>query len=293
MKATAIKTLAVIPDEVLNRFTRQYRITSHSLKHAHGAIRVQPASALPMLDVDGLAFMAEDPGNPTSDEAQRMETEGWLLRAACIDLITALNESLIEACRIIRLSRTQRDSKLKPFLDEAAIEEHMSKIETDLMRAHIPDLLKELSNGMERPLAYEQEIRSLNQLRNCLIHRNGLVSKRDVNTTDVPALRLCYMSHKIYVREGEVEHEVDRELKARSPIINAMMTRPVPKTVDYPVGSVIGLTTDVFNDVAFTCYLFLGALRTDVYSALGSSPKALGPEVVLVGTAQGTKPIGD
>ena len=236
-----------------------------------------------MLDVDGLAFMAEDPGNPTSDEAQRMETEGWLLRAACIDLITALNESLIEACRIIRLSRTERDSKRMPFPDEAALEEHMSKIEADLMRAHIPDLLKELSNGMERPLAYEQEVRSLNQLRNCLIHRNGLVTKKDVNTTDVPALRLCYMSHKIYVREGEVEHEVDRELKARSPIINAMMTRPVPKTVDYPIGSVIGLTTDVFNDVAFTCYLFLHALRSDVYSVLGTTPKAIGPEIVLVG----------
>lgn len=284
MKEPSQKEYQVSPDEVLNKFVRQYRVTSHSLRHAHGSIRVQRASTLPMLDVDGLAFMAEDPANPIGDEEQCMETEGWLLRAACIDLITALNESLIEACRLIRLSRTQRNSKLKPFQDAAAIEEHMAKMDAELMRANIPDLLKELSNGIGRPLAFDQEIRSLNQLRNCLIHRYGLVSKKDLNTADVPALRLSYMSHKIFVRMGEVEQEVSRELKARAPTINAMMTRAVPKTLDYSVGSVIGLTTDVFNDVAFTSYLFLQYLGVDIYGVLGVTPKANVPEIILVGS---------
>lgn len=237
-----------------------------------------------MLDVDGLAFMGDDPAKPGGDEEQRMETQGWLLRAAFIDIITGLNESLIEACKIVRLARSKRGSELQPFPDEAALERHMDNMDAELMRAHIPDLLKELSSAIDQPLALDREIRSINQLRNCLIHRNGIVAPKDVNTPDAQVLRLSYLAHKVYVLVGDEEHEVDRTFKSRSLPINAMMTRPIPALADFPLGSAIGLDADLFNDVAFTSYLFLRDIRLGVYSVLGVLPQPMEPEIILVGT---------
>lgn len=282
MIASGIKEFQVSPDEVLYRFTRQYRITSHSLKHAHGAIRIQPASTLPMLDVDGLAFMAEDPTKPNSDEEQQIETEGWLLRSAFIDLITGLNESLIEACKIVRLAEAQRRSKVQPFVDQVTMDKYFDKVDDELMKASIPTLLMELGAGVKRPLLLVNEIQSINKVRNCLIHRNGLVGRRDVNESAAEVLRLHYLAHRIHVRVGGVEHVVDRAFKAQTHLIHAMKTEALPSTSDTEIGSVIRLSTDLFNDVAYTSILFLQDLRLAVYDLLDVVPKQVVPEIVLV-----------
>jgi len=235
-----------------------------------------------MLDVDGLAFMAEDTAKPNGDNEQRIETEGWLLRSAFVDLITGLNESLIEACKIIRLAEAQRNSKAQPFANEAALERHFDKVDDDLIKATIPTLLMELGASVKRPLLYLNEIQSINKVRNCLIHRNGIVGRRDVNEPDADVLRLYYRVHRIHARVEDADHLVDRAFKARSHLVNGIRTEVLQSTSDAKLGSAIGLSTDIFNDVAFTSFLFLQDLRLAIYDVLDVAPKQVAPEIVLV-----------
>ena len=115
MAAAEKMIIDVQPDEVLNKFIRQYRVAAQSLRYAHAAIRQNTLDELPMLDVDGLAFNVEAPQEQSDSAKQISETDAWLLRSAFIDTISALNESLLVACRILRLHRRVKASKQEPL----------------------------------------------------------------------------------------------------------------------------------------------------------------------------------
>ncbi len=272
----------VIPDDVLNKFLKQYRVASQSLRYSHAAIRLVPLDALPMLEVDGLAFNVEDPQMRSDPASHINETDGWLLRAAFIDLIAGLNESLMEGCRILRIYRRSKETMEKPLTSKEEAELLMDRIDDELMRKHIPELMDELQRAIGEKLPLFDSIASINKLRNCLVHRNGIVEGRDVNIPDDEMLRLRFLQHQIHVRINGVEHRLTRALKAQRPIVSAMKIEHWDTYIDFPLGSPIELSTDLFNDSFFTCYAFLHNLRLQVYKAINVIPAIDVPEVVLV-----------
>ncbi len=282
MAPVASIELKVGPDEVLSKFLRQYRIASQSLRYAHAAIRLNPLAELAMLEVDGLAFNVEDPRTQSDPASQINETDAWLLRAAFIDLISGLNESLMEGCRIVRLYRRTKETMERPIGSKEEAELLVDRIDDELMRKHIPELMGELQREVGEPLPLFEAIASINRVRNCLVHRNGIVEQRDLNPADLKVLRLCYLQHQIHVRSNGVEQRLTRALKQQRPIISAMKVEHWVASVDYPLGTSIGLTTDLYNDSFFTCYAFLHKLRLQVYKVIDVVPAQITPEIVLV-----------
>lgn len=274
--------IKVVPDEVLSKFLRQYRVAAQSLRYAHAAIRLNPLAELPMLEVDGLAFTVQDPQVQSDPASQINETDAWLLRAAFIDLISGLNESMMEGCRILRLYRRSKETAERPIGTKEEAEQLVDKIDDELMRKHIPELMDELQREVGEQLPLFDAIASVNKVRNCLVHRNGIVERRDLNAVSDQVLRLSYLQHQIYVRANGVEQRLTRALKAQSPVVSAMKVEYWDASVDYPLGSSIALSTDLFNDCFFTCYAFLHRLRLQVYKVIDVVPVQITPEIVLV-----------
>ena len=271
--------ISVAPEEVLNIFLRQLRVATSSLRHAHAAIQRLPAESLPMLDVEGLAFMVEDhAASPTPAEGLR-ETEVWLLRAAFIDLITGLNRSLIESCRIIRIYKMSAPART--FKSREALDGNLLKIESELMKKSIPGMIRELQEQFDHPLPLKGEIASVNQLRNCLVHGNGIVGRQHLNNKEEGVFRLSFIQQDVFVKVGDVQLKVGRALKDQALMVNGLRTEHQNVSMDAKLDEPILLTTDLYNNVAFTCYLFLNAVRNVVYEMVGAKPNNAHPAIGL------------
>ena len=234
-----------------------------------------------MLDMDGLPFMVNDPAQSKTPEEQLRETEAWLLRASYIELIAGLNESLMEACRILRILKMRSLVGQKAWKDQAAVDAHLDEIDGRLMGMAIPTLMSELKTELVHPLPLFDSVLSINKVRNCLIHGNSEVRRRDTNDPDHRLVRLTYIHQEVLVRSNGIEHRVDRQLKAQATWIEGLRTEHLDASIDFPLGTRIELTTDLVNNVAYTCYLFLQRLRLAVFEKLGVQPNQVVPEVNL------------
>lgn len=271
----------MVPDEVLSRFLRQWRITSNSLRHAHGAIRAVSLHAVPMLDIDGLPILVHDPSHRDTPEKALSEAEEWLLRAALVDMLIGMNESLIEGCRIMHIYTAAKESLVQPVASTERFAANVDAKEEKLMTMHLPGLVKELEATVGAPMHYSDEVLSINQLRRCIVHRNGFVTRKDLTSEAETVLRLKYLQQKVTARENGVVHDVDRAFKARSPLITELSAEPVRAHIDFKLGVPILLSTDLLNDAAYTCIQFLQALRLRIYTAIGVEPKEPWPLITL------------
>jgi hypothetical protein len=61
-----------------------------------------------------------------------------------------------------------------------------------------PELLRDVNAGLREPLAFEAEFRSLQNVRNCLEHRNGAVGAKDIDR-DAQTLTLTFPRLKVFL----------------------------------------------------------------------------------------------
>ena len=243
-------------DEVRNKFWRHFRVSAESLTHSYHAIKNYQADFLPVLEMDSLPFIAQDPNVELDWDSLKQQTMNWLLKNAFEDFITGLNESLIEAYRFLHFRNASHSTRQRPFLDKQALDERLRKIASEPMSLHVPKLIETIAQEINSPIQLTQEVLSINKVRNCLVHRNGVVSLLDVNDREKNVLRLSYLEHITHVKIDGEPHRLTMELKLKSPTIHGMMLEARPATRSYAVNEQVVFDTNLFNSVAFTCMGF-------------------------------------
>jgi len=243
-------------DEVRNRFLRQLRVTTESLTHAYHALNSYSAEFLPVLDIDSIPFIVQDPQIERSWDTLKKQTMNWLLKNAFEDFISGTNESLIEAYKFLHLRNLARTTRKQPFLDKPSLDEQLRKIEAHPMGMHVPALIQAIERELGVPLEMTPEILSINKVRNCLVHRNGLVTALDVNCKDANCLRLAYVDHIVHVKiDGQI-HRLTRELKQQAPMVHGLQLEAKPTIRDYAIGEHVSFDANLFNSISYTCLCF-------------------------------------
>lgn len=104
---------------------------------------------------------------------------------------------------------------------------------------------------------FKEQIFSLNKMRNCLVHRLGFVSKKDVNKDDKLVLR--YLSMIPFLINGQKETKIPfgteyngKELKD---IIPKMIVKQVEKEKEFPINTIIILNNKDFFDIGNTLWV--------------------------------------
>ncbi|MCI1753614.1 MAG: hypothetical protein LKM36_12350 [Flavobacteriales bacterium] len=243
-------------DEVRNRFLRQLRVSTESLTHAYHALNSYRAEFLPVLEIDSLPFIVQDPQIVRSWDTLKKQTMNWLLKNAFEDFISGTNESLIEAYKFLHLRNLARKTRNQPFLDKPSLEGRLRQIEAHPMGMHVPALVQAIEKELGGPLQMTTEILSINKVRNCLVHRNGLVTALDVNYKDANCLRLLYIDHIVHVKIDGHIHRLTRELKEQSPMVHGMQLEAKPTIRDYAIGDLVSFDANLFNSVSYTCLCF-------------------------------------
>ena len=196
-------------------------------------------------------------------EQRRQEFENWILSKGFQELTRGVREALEEALFYITLLRLpERVTTL------GQLETEIAQTRAAARKPLFPDLLNAVNAGLTEPLAFDAEFLSLQKARNCLEHRGGIVTEREVD----PATGLMAMSFprlKWYFLRGEEEVELAPGIVIDTHQIGPpfgtgetveVYMRRVMRQRDYQLGEPLVISAADFYEIAMACHLFAADL---------------------------------
>lgn len=214
-------------------------------------------SKLYPMRTDGLGFVFPNENGETAVNPGTMMD--WVLRKAFEDFIVGLSQSLTEANIFLKycsLGKTTKDNPIKGGPD--GVRKLFAKISKDAMRMSIPQLIANAEKEIGTQLLLKDEVLSINQVRNCLVHRAGVVSDSDMQPT---SLSLKYVDLVMYVQHSDGTVDIlTADMKERNLHVDRFALENVGKTIEFKLGEKIAIGADVFKAVTYTTIAFIQQL---------------------------------
>ena len=121
-------------------------------------------------------------------------------------------------------------------------------------RFGLPEKLSHISDehDIEIKESFKDQVLSINSARNCLVHRNGVVSDRDVNEDNELVVKWLHM--KLFVRneDGDQDLVVGEVLEKESTICMKLEE----KEKIFALGSLVSFTVEEFSELTWCFFLF-------------------------------------
>jgi hypothetical protein len=210
--------------------------------------------------IEGTFFVFDVKGPDLTAADRRALYESWILAKAFQDLMRGVRASLEQSYLFIELlfgprsvkSDSTLDDFVAPFLEKAA-------------KKNFPDLLGYVNSKLQKQLDFASAYQSMQNARNCLEHRGGVVGKSDVSASGEMELRFPRIK-AFYDRRGE---EIEIEPGSKIDAQNDEATVPILMRLDvrqrrYTLGQRLRLTVADFNEIAFACYHFGSQLAANL-----------------------------
>lgn len=188
----------------------------------------------------------------TADQ-RRSTYEAWILAKAFQELLRAVRHSLEDAHVFVKLltgaHKIRSGSTLADFL---------KPLQSKAASLKFPELLDTVNEQLNPKIDFSASYVSLQKARNCLEHRDGIVSKVETNggtefVMRFPRLKMFYLRDEVEIeltpgivvepRDGRQEVEVYMRIETTKRII--------------ALGQRISISRADFNEIAFSCH-FLG-----------------------------------
>ena len=193
------------------------------------------------------------PGPNLSAEQRRAMHESWILAKAFQDLLRWVRHALEEAHVFVSLL-----TKRHKVRSSDTLEEFLRPFRSKAAGLKFPELLAKVNERLDPKILFAHSYKSLQLARNCLEHRNGIVSAIETHGNaafllTVPRLKMFYMhggeeieivsGHRVQAEPGEDGVDVLAKLDVRERSI--------------ALGEQLAFTIEQFNEIAFACH-FLG-----------------------------------
>jgi hypothetical protein len=200
---------------------------------------------------DNSRFHLRFSGEMSPEQRKAMYTN-WLLSKGFQELARGVREMLEEA--FFYNSMIQTAEGLKTW---GEFQGQMQEVRKRAGRASFPDLMRWVNSGLTSPLHFEREFLSLQKVRNCLEHRNGVVSEIDTHE-ETKTLRLALPRLKMFVMQGgaEIELQIGHHVEADTRI----GIRNVTDEWEFKLGERVTFNSEEFHDIGFGCWAFTSDL---------------------------------
>ena len=157
------------------------------------------------LSDDVTSIFAHQPINKMSIEDSRINFKNWILKKGFEDLITALTELMISFSYIVDLNKKIKENPKRTLGELEQLIFERNEINTKLP---FPKLIEKVNSSLKEPLKFSKEILSINKVRNCLVHRNGIVHPTDFNNEN--GLELKWWYYNFELKQGQQKKELKR-----------------------------------------------------------------------------------
>lgn len=246
--------------EISNKFLLHLKDTTNFVTHIYYSLEDSNVDLNKPLPTNSIPMKINDNQPMLSINEQKLLTFNWVMAKAFEEFIYGLTKSFKEAykyLRIYKLSQEPKNSQPKEYY-----EDELKKIEKEIQDLPFPKFIEKIESIIEQTLPLREEMISINQIRNCLIHRHGVVEEKDVKNSTTDELKLKYTSLVFWTNiNGELK-EITYELRKDG--IKAHQISEVNKEKIFKLGDKVSIDITEFNDIAYTCASF----ATSLYSLM-------------------------
>jgi len=245
--------------DVANNFLLRLKEITECLTHIYNSINQSVIDIYKPLPTDGFPLKISDNKPNYTIEEQTQITLNWVLTKAFEDFINGLTKSLKSTfiyLNLLALSRSQIITNKK----KEVIEKEIEKIYKRSEDMNFPGFIEEIEKHLNTRIESSSEIISINDVRNCLVHRHGVVSEKDVQKSKTNDLRLSWFSLKFYTQKGGLENEITYKYRKEKIIVDNLTYKIVKNEKIFQLGDKITIDINEFNGVSYTCATFVLAL---------------------------------
>ncbi len=188
-------------------------------------------------------------GNPASDISHTKELfKRWLLINGFEDIHSCIRTTLE---RLFVFKAIENQLKDNPNLDVKAAE---ADLNTKANKFYYPPLIEAVHTELNDTLMYEKHLESINNARNCLVHRNGVIAAKDCNNDQKDKLKIIGQKFKMFFKKGD--EEVIAEIGKRGPENAALMLGAEEFNIEFNIGDKLDISLKQFVDILSTCIFF-------------------------------------
>lgn len=173
----------------------------------------------------------------------------WLLINGFEDIHTSIRTTLE---RLFVFKSVENQAIDNNSLNVESVE-HILKDKAN--RFKYPELCYAVHTELNDTLTYAKHLESINNARNCLIHRNGIVTKKDCNNENKDKMVIFGTRFKMFFyKNGE---EVLAQIGTPGPVDAALMLGSEEFTIDFNIGDKMDITLKQFVDILNTCIFYI------------------------------------
>ncbi|WP_363350193.1 hypothetical protein [Methylocystis echinoides] len=234
------------PNQVVAPAQEAARLAAHVVAECLSSMSGRElAEPMPASAALGFRF----PGPNLTSEDRRASYHNWLLAKAFQDLARGLRASLEEAFLFLAFfNRAER------VMTCGELEKEILDVKTEAGRLLFPQLLARVNEGLTEPLAFDAEFRSIQDVRNCLEHRGGVVGARDIAKDG--NLSLTFPRLRCFYKRGEEEIDLRPGVRIEGQGQVPIFGQRVSYRKSYRAGERVTFSADEFFEIAFACHLF-------------------------------------
>jgi hypothetical protein len=184
-------------------------------------------------------------------DKSKLYFQNWVVKKGVEDLIKGVFSMLIEVVKTIKKVEAIKEIKPTSLEElEGILNDPFSRVD----KKSFPNLIDLIKPYLNEEMTYLNEIKSINRIRRCLVHRDGLVTSIDVQEGEENLVLLW--------RKPEVTYEASGQQKPLG--FGALLTGDMPplnlsfnqKRKEFKLNESIEIDYELFNEIIWTCQLF-------------------------------------
>lgn len=177
-------------------------------------------------------------------DTQKDNFKKWIFKKGFEDLIKGINLALIDAYFYISILKLNGNTYSITDLEKEIVKLRKNALD----QQSLPQLLQKIN--LNESLQFESKILSINKVRNCLVHRNGIVTaEKDINDKLNNVLRLEYLNLELVNVDADGKETLERINTGIGVMIKA-------KEKKFQIGEEITINYSEFKSLLFTAMHF-------------------------------------
>jgi len=189
-------------------------------------------------------------GHITEIGQSRLLFKEWVLKNGFEEIHNSIRITLE---RLYVFKEVEKEVNKNPKLDIPELE---SKLRLKANKSNFPNLVEEINNLFPEPLQYQTQMETINNARNCFVHRNGIVSSKDFNNDTNDKLIIKGSRLKMFFKKGE--EEILAEFGKPGPENAALVLGAEEFKIEFEKDNRIDISLKQFIDILNTC-VFINA----------------------------------
>ena len=178
----------------------------------------------------------------------------WILSNGFRDAIESISKFLESAHRVLSIWEIIEKQNSGATISSEEWNQIFLDGGNKFHRLGLPDKLDHISNidGIEIKDSYKEQILSINIARNCYVHRNGIVSDRDLNDEDILNVKWSRLHTFLQNEDGEQELVVGEVIEKESTVC----VRVDENEKAFSLGEQLSFTVDEMSEILWCLFLF-------------------------------------